>query len=502
MPGSMMKKTVCVLTIALVFWAYWPALRHIPKQDHVAYLAALAKKSGPVSIIFGQYAFNRAEYSAVVGDEFLFRPLLFIMMGCEQVLFGYHFEAWQLFGICLHLAVVWALGALLWQMAPGFPAILGASFFALLVPNVFMVNWPQIHGYMLFTLCVLLSLGRLYRISREDRLEMRRLFPVIVLMTAAVLLYEGGVGFTLLMMLFLVRVFKGLPGRAAAWGMGVPALLFMVASSVDRWFCHSAQKLSAESHIIFSQVLSIDTVITVVRTFKWLWLGGIFLEAPHIGEDIRSYVSPETWSWVWPLTDIAPRLFGGLLLTGLMIMMVAASRNSHIVRRQKTWSSFLMLLLLAYVAVIVVGRVNPRGYFAGLMVNGYYFYIFWAIMLAAVMSRIDMACFRSLNNGKSLVRLIVVLLTGIILINAVSIRKVNIMIADKQRDQKRLLSFVEGFVRGHQQEPGFSFYIDPGCPGNQPEWLPRGATARYGFSDIYYPVYVTVKEPKYFLPCP
>ena len=84
--------SIIALAVLIV---YFPSLFYPPRADQVIYLSETSNQHHAWDLIVGDYDHNRHRTIAP-GDELLFRPLLYGILGTEQVVFGHHFWAWQL----------------------------------------------------------------------------------------------------------------------------------------------------------------------------------------------------------------------------------------------------------------------------------------------------------------------------------------------------------------------------------------------------------------------
>src|SRR5690242_18079026 len=92
-----------LLLLLVVTAAYYPSLFQAARADQLGYLYGTRDKAGLFSLTLGSYSWNREFH----GDIHFFRPVLYFLLGVERWAFTpYHFWAWQLASLLLHLAVV------------------------------------------------------------------------------------------------------------------------------------------------------------------------------------------------------------------------------------------------------------------------------------------------------------------------------------------------------------------------------------------------------------
>lgn len=505
MKSWLSHKVYFLAALALVFvctlWAYWPTLSHAPKHDQVAYLANAATKTGLYSLTLGSYDLNRQSNI----DLHLFRPLLYIFLGFEFWLFQYYFALWHMTGILLHLLVAWALFVVLSKFRQGWPAVGGAAFFALMLTNVPMVNWEHINAYMLFCLLVLLSLKELFFYIESEGQEKRRGVVAAAFLVCAAFIFEAGALFSLVLALsFFIGSFRKTAWRWAAGLFMIPFVLYLFASALDLVFSH--RSLSLEAGKMVQAVISFQTILYYVQTVKWFMMAGLFARVADTSETVRTVLLPSTFSWQWPFNTWTVDMVGGLALLGMGATALMSSLSRAFLKKRGAMLLCISGLLTSYVLLLVIGRVNTRGADVGLLFNTYYFYIFWMLFIILLFAGIDWDKLAATVVFRILRWPGVILLTGIILMNAFSIRHINARVAFDSRAVRGLIEKVSAFVLIHKVEPDFSFYMAPGsCPGDEiGQWfqnrgLPVGS--HYTLPQVLYPKYFREQHPKYIISC-
>lgn len=497
---SMMAFVISVSLLTL--WAYWPSLGHVPTHDQFAYLSSMADKDDFSSLAFGAYAYNRTILQNS-GDNLLFRPLLYFILGCEKYFFGYNFSLWQLTGILMHLLVTILLSCLLWTLNPGWPALIFSAYFSLLLVNVTMVNWANVHGYMLFGAIMLLVLKELFLLNEEGGDNSARIKRSALWMSIGVFLYETGIFFAFLMFLYLLVVVKGKRIKKWAWLMMIPVVLYSVLSLGDLYFIHPITR--GEPGNIIGQIFNLATVSNSIRVFKWLVCCGIFLNPSDMGEVFRTVIFPYTYSWHWPLDKLSPTFFRGTLGIVICGIILTIGLHKEMLSKRKLFMLLLVGCIMSYILVIVSGRLNSRGVEAGLCFNAYYFYLFWLLLIPFLYSAVDFFRCRTWPSWGALKFITVVLVVAISFNNLMGLRNVNETIAKSHSQRRAFLVYIDKFVEQHKNEPDFSFSIDTFCPGNYPEFLPKEINPKwkkYTYADFYYPKYSRRVGAKYSVPCP
>ena len=505
MRGWLSQKACIVAALLLVSvwtaWAYWPTLEHAPKHDQLAYLANVAGKTGLYSLTVGSYDLNRKSNI----DLHLFRPLLYMFLGFEFWMFQYYFALWHVTGILLHLLVVGVLFGLLSKLRLGWMAFWGAAFFALMLTNVPMVNWEHINAYILFSLFVLLALKELFFYIEDDEPKERRCIFAVTLLSCSAFIFEAGALFSLVISLFFfIDSFQKIAFRRVAGWFLIPFVLYFLVSAVDLAVFH--RSLSSEVGRMTLEAVSFQTVSYYIQTLKWFLFAGVFAGAADMSEMTRTSLSPDTLNWQWPLAVGTPHLFMGisLLILGAAFLILGGSRGLW--KKRRMFLLIILGLITSYVLLLVLGRVNTRGVLVGLLYNSYYFYIFWMLVIVLFFAVIDWDKLVAMPVWGTLRWSGLVLVSGILFMNALSIRSVNFMVARDHRDARGLIRMIDGLVFLHKAEPGFSFYMAPGaCPGDEiGEWFQSRQVpleTRYSLAQVLYPKYFRKDHPKYTISC-
>src|SRR5437762_757323 len=102
--------------------------------------------AGPTSIPkHHEYSVSPPHFT---GDQFLYRPLLFILLATEHRLFDYNYRAWNLANLCFHFLAAATLYGLLRKIQPTYFALLFALLFAVMRPHHGLVTWNHLGGYL------------------------------------------------------------------------------------------------------------------------------------------------------------------------------------------------------------------------------------------------------------------------------------------------------------------------------------------------------------------
>ena len=182
-------KTYFLLVAPLAILSYYPSLFHIARSDHLAYLADMAGVHDWFTLAVKSYAFNRQRLF-VPGDEMLFRPLLYFILGTETWLFGHRFICWQAVGILLHLGVLWWLLKLLLHLGLRSTAVLLTCWMACLLPVMELVIWHHLDAYLVFGILTLAALFHVHKHVQEGQSSSSPLLKTVCLLFAASLIHE------------------------------------------------------------------------------------------------------------------------------------------------------------------------------------------------------------------------------------------------------------------------------------------------------------------------
>ncbi len=490
-------RLVLAIFLALAAWVYWPSLGHVVRADQVSYLADVSADDRPLSLIFGRYDFNRTRIFSP-GDEIQFRPILFIFLGLERAVFGYHYWMWQLTGIILHLLVVFSLYRLLRLFRPGMPAAVTAGGFSVLFSNMEGVIWHHINGYLIFAALILLAFERLYRYASRPGKEMRYLLQSVAVFTVAAFIHELGFIFTALMTLFVLWTSpRGL--RRRAWLLFVPVLAYVILSSADFFLKHIQYTEGGNIYHAFNLGKTLEHV---AQTFKWFVTAGFFLLPSDIEPISRMRVQESVFGLGWPGVT-GTRVEGWVTVGVLIAAFVGASmpRGPKVALPRK-FALLMLLLAMVYPAVFTVGRVDTRGMYI-LQISLYYLYNFWVLMVVGAYAFIAGSglVMHGWVKGVALTVGILVCATFIGR-NAIDLRRMNSNIAKDHTACRVLLENLDRFVQAHKKEPGFSFYIPLSAGNYAIDWTSRRDDPPgkvYALVELLYLPYYTRYHPKYII---
>jgi len=483
-----------VLLAVIMAAAYGPSLWHVARGDQINYLAELSSRHGFMGTVLDTVDINRTRTFAP-GDPIAFRPLLFFILGLQKYFFGYGFMGWQIVALLVHLFVCAALYALLCRIRGWAFAFLATGMFAFAPVNIEPVTWHHITPYLLFAGCVLMALRGLYVAEKGD--VKAGAHAAVGWMLPAVFLYEAGVWYALCMGVFLwLRGWRGV-----AYAMGALVVLYFGTNAADLFARHAVDMLRTEQ--VSFQGSFLLTLTNMVLLGKWFLSAFFFLGPADLIPVTRMMVRPEVVTWVWPWGQ--PISFSLGLGVAACIAAVVVFGHS-VVRRGvgKNGALFLLccVMMAGYLAAIALGRVNAQGAF-GMRVGLYYPYNFLALVLvvfALVLPR-DGGEYKPWDK---LVKILGACIIALMVISyAFMVHRVTAQMARDHRQNRTFLEALDRYVKAHEKEPGFSFYVGPEYPGNYTaDWVVRRGDPpgrMYTVAEALYFAQFTRHDPKYVI---
>ncbi len=484
----------------VVLSAYAPSFLHVARSDQVNYLAEVADRQSWFSLAIQTYDLNRHRL-ITPGDDMLFRPLTYFILGNEKYFFGYNFLYWQIAGVAAHLWVVWGVLRLLLTITPSVFAVAVAGFFALLFINMEMVTWHHITSYMVFLGLMLNVLYHAYRYAQEKQYQPRRLWLMLMYLLAAVFIYEAGNIFAAMIFVYLWVSLPSSQRRGLGW-FWLPAVCYGVASTANFVLTHVH---APEAPEILSPLSISDVVKNLGMAYGWWLYSGLFPNAFDVLSIARNIV-PQQSQLMRPLYlgDVSNLL--GLALVGMFIVFLIAGYRKEFIKERGRFLILLTAMLLAYALVIVWGRGHSRIFRLVLGGHFYYNYIFWAFAVVLAYAALPLQFIS--DKFKGIVRPVVMA----VLISAIAVNGVMVYRSvEKQAKENNyigiLIKTLDLLIQEHGQEPGFSFYVAPNFPGN---YVYRAlkktndpqSDEDYNFIQALYPKYYTKTNPKYKLLTP
>jgi hypothetical protein len=479
-PARRARATAVVLLL-LVFWAYRPALQHVPREDQWSFLLDTVHEERFWPMLAGCYSYNRTREISP-GDYPLFRPVLFATLCAEKALFGHRYFYWQATGIALHAAVVLVLLSLLLCLhrlrpctSPGLEKVrlllaYGlALFFGVNFAGAEMVFWCHIHGYLLYALCVLGGL-RLLAAELCGALPAGGWFwrraGAWALTLLAAFSYETG------------SVYAALVG--AALGLAAAArrqtrqgvLLFALFATILPLY-RAADRLDQLSHPNAQPDVTAATVLDQARLGPTLHharrfalftlFQPFFPSCPEWSFNGRLCIpEPGTTPWRYWRHDPLLGVSWAVVLAGACLGLCHLGR-ALCDRQGRSVLPFLVVLLglfLLHLAIIVLGRMNLRPGRDVLATSSYYAYTPLAALLLVLYI---VWSGPPLPSRASAVALAVVL-AGVVVLALCSAGKVRAManrIRVHDRTLRAQINLLQALIDRHGQHPNYGVSFDP-----------------------------------------
>lgn len=477
---------ICFALIALsICLAYGPSLHHMPRGDHLMYLAEADSRTSLWDLTIGSIDLNRTRAYGH-GDEVLFRPVIYVLLGLEKYFFGYNFASWQLLGIALHIVVTGCLLRLFLTLYAGWASVCAALFFGLLFVNSEMVTWHHINGYMVFAAMVCVALRHCYLLLGNSPQSQGSYKVLWAALCVAAFTYEMGIVIALLIAAALWN--KG-AGKEGAGLLVIPALY------------GAASVLNAQTHpaLLQGTAWSGADAVRLIKgmifaPFYWLYVGlcpfKFFWQfAARSGPSITP---PQFIDSLFFMNG--PALLG-VSLAGLY-SMAWISTVKNLTRAQVMVCAIAWAALLGFAVIIFAGRGRVDGIWNVVQTNMHYFYMAWLFAAVALFFAVDWKAVSARLKG-----CVCVLLVCLAVLNGMRVYGVSVGRAVENQAGIALIARLESLVRQHGREPDFSFYVDPHYPGNflSENIYRRGDPPgrKYTLIEALYPRYHTAHNPKY-----
>ena len=486
-PFRCLAFTVIALAV-LIF--YFPSLYYPPRADQVIYLSETSNIKDPSGLILGCYDHNRHRTIAP-GDELLFRPLLYVFLGSEQVLFGHHFWAWQLVGLLAHLTMIWVLLRLLWHLSSPWLAFGGTWLFALSVFNYELVTWPHLSTYMLMMACMVSALEEMVFCFEENEVSWRRMIRLLIYSFIACFIYETANIFVLMMAGALIISFPRMKRRLLI--LMTPVILYGFLSYFNYTYVgHTAHRIAGGANGIAVWKYALD----VIHLTLWWLYEGLFNGMYHYILGIRAmFLSSEVLVFK-PLVLNEPQVVLELIILAVFLGLAWIDRRRFL----KKINLLIVLggMLFSYVMVIVLGRSQEMGSLsATVRVNSHFSYIFWVfVVITAFLLIASKAIKTKLQQWLIIIFVTASLLSG--LWQGKKIYNMTSHYSSETNNTVLLVMTLDSLIQEKKSEPDFSFYVDPDYPGNYPYGSMRKVTdpprKDYTFAEFLYPQYFHPRE--------
>lgn len=506
---------------------YFPSFLHVARADQIAYLLRMADTHDWFSLAIKSYAYNRSGAFAS-GDELLFRPVFYFLLGTEKWMFGYNFVCWQIAGVLLHLGVIWWLLRLLLDIQLSIFAPLLVLFFSVSYIGMEMVIWHHINGYMLFVMFVLAALYQFRLYVSEERPQPWRLWVITGYLSVASFTYEVGCILSLLFTVYLwmccregvvaryavlslshsergqtqgVEVYKSIPlQQRSALILLLPCILYVTLNATDLYFKGFFGRTVAASDI--ANRLSVEkTAKQVIIADVWWFYGGVFATQVKPIASGRVEINPPDLCWrefTRTRNLLSLSVISGFALISVYLLILSRAMSIKFIKERLAFIALITLIIISYTMLIVVGRANVVGLERGLTNNLYYSYIFEVFCIVLIYSAVP---FENLGNTVKLKSIAIGLLLTLSFLNGLLVQDMNWKMVEWSKPYLQLVRKVESLLNKHREEPDFSFWVDSSIPGNPTiDWLKKGGDPQdkcYTFIETLYPRYVKEANPQY-----
>jgi hypothetical protein len=436
------------LILVLAAWiVYHPCLNRVFVLDQLWYFAELGGNS---SFLEGlqhyDYAATRRYWK---GDDALFRPLLFVWLAGASALFSYHHVWWNVANLGLHALVALVLYRLLVAIHPSPFALLTALLFVVLEPQVELVAWNHLGGYLLACLFLVIALRRFVRLAVPGGRPMGRDLAVwAAAFTAACLCHEAMVPIALLgAALVTVRVWRAgpRPGITQLLLLSSPVLTFglLYVFHVLR-----VQRLASVDQPGVQALFDADNLLRAIRTIttalgRWAMELGVPAALDLLVQDFSRFGKRFEFDWSSPL-DLS-----NAVLFAIILLLLARSMTISRLRRNLPLLALLVGGILAYAAVISLGRP-----LAEVMLTTYYLYVFDLLAVILVYSVVD---FDRVRGGLAVAAGVAA--SAFVVLHASGTLEATRMIGWINQKPSQYLTRISRFVDRHRAEPDFSFAI-------------------------------------------
>jgi hypothetical protein len=369
--------------------------------------------------------------------------------------------------------------------------------FAFAPVNIEPVVWHHITPYLLFGGCVLMALRNLYASEHDDVKTSFHTAMAVGWMLPAVFLYETGIWYALCMGAFL-----WLRGRrVAAHAMGVIIVLYFVADVADFVWRHAVALQAGE---LAHKGFFLLTLTNMGLLGKWFLSAFFFLGSKDLLSLSRMMVRPEIVGWAWPWGfPLTISIAVGAVALAVSTLVLGQSLVRRGFGRNGPMLALCFFMALGYLAVIAVGRINLQGAFA-VRVGLYYPYNFLILLLVAVALVSSGYGSWHYNLPDKLIRCFgACIIAATVVFYAATVHRVTAQMAYDHRQNRIFLAALDRYVKAHEKEPGFSFYIGPEYPGNYTaDWVTRRGDPQgrlYTIAEALYFPQFTRNNPKHVI---
>ena len=515
-----------IIVIILVnFVVFSPSFFHVARADQITYLIETANIDH-LSDLAG-YSFSYPRHRLIgVGDQILFRPILFLFVALEKWLFGLNFTYWQITGFLLHLCILWRLQRIFSVLSPSWISFLFILNFSVCYLSQEMVIWHGINGYLLFLIFFLEGFYQFVLYILRDQKEWHRLLAMVGYFTLSCFTYEfGAIASVLFVIFFLINkkntllpiIYKRKQITLRvnnAVLLSIPPLVYFYISIVDYF---ASVKTSSALISMGGNVSFLKIIENFGQTFMWAASFGFlpyFFEINYfiprlflVPQQRNEFFNFSTWGVGYSMNVALFLLTLLLLVFSLFIFIRKRRRGEKAVEgdnaRQKILiSSGIMasLLFLAYLIIITLrASVHPAGAYQ--QISLYNFYI-TGLLLTIGLYCVFAVYYRRLTDCGKLFKILIITIFCIsISLNAVRSYQTNLAMKNLYSPWRIYVQRLAKFVKIHKDEGDFSYFLVwRQCDNFIVLDIGNQKTQLKGFvSDLLFSRYVKADNPKYYL---
>ncbi len=477
---------------------YSPAFYHVPRADHMFYLADMAGKNDWMSLAIRSFDFSRSR-SFAPGDGLIFRPGAMFLLGTEKAWFGYDFFWWQMTGLLFHLLVAACLYRLLFFIHPGIWAFWITAFFSLMFMNYELVSWHHITSVMLSLSLLLASLYQWVRYTSSEKKALWRIGLMTLCMTLACFTYEINCFYSVCLFMFLLA--GNLKHKRRLWH-AFPVLLAPAFYALASYINHQALGQQAVDYNVFWSGNSFaDKIYFMLKAILWWIYAGIFPGVFSVVHTLGRAGIENPQQLFKPLDFMNIPVLLGLAAAGAYAFFFCRSCSLRFLKKRGMLAGLILSLIISWTFAIVIYRVQNRGVDFALGGTLYYLYTFWLFFCIMLYALIDFKALRNIRFIKIGRWVTGGLLVALMAVNGSLVYRMNRHLRQQHEPARRLIIALESLIEEYGQEPGFSFFVHPDFPGNflYPYSLRREDPPYklYSFIELLYLDYYDNQTPRY-----
>lgn len=486
-----------LLIVAISLFVFYPSFAHTFRADQIVYFANTREHSDVFSLCKDYYAYPLVRYYEP-GDAFLFRPLVFILIGFEKGVFNMHYAYWHVLGFLLHMLTVWFLFRILYDLKAGMYGFLGALLYSCCYTNVEMVIWEHINGYMLFN-ALLMGSFFYFKRSFDDVKYQNDIYMASFLLIVCSFLHEWGSLFAVMFAIcfYFKNIEAGrLEDNKKTWLFILPGAFYALTYGLVDLHYKSGifSKNQTDQLAKVTQFPNLLHVVKVVPQFFYhLMYGGLFpsrFEGILNNMDRLVFIDNPMVSTEYLLNLIAVCGVVFLIFQGFSKLVTAHHK-------------FLLLLLTGMTGCILITlplmRLPTHGVEYVFQISSYYGYMFWSFILVVIFMMVDWSNAK-LQSKTPLKYLAVFSLIVLISLNAFQTWKLNQSIKTSRAGLRQYIDEFNNFIVKHGSEKGFSFYVKDDqliMLTHKIKGSMKEETDQLDLASIFYYPYYNAQNPKY-----